>query len=216
MLRRAVLSIIFLIPSGLIAAPSGNDLAGWNYEPLRDDLRVTELFTHDVQSMDDRSIGRVRDALVGADGDMQAVVIEFRHASGGSYALARLQPADVALQPDEETVTVSLGSNTADGASTEAGDGRFMQPPQGVPAQALLGMTVAIDGNDDFATVKDILIDTESRRFAALLIESRESGRVYALPIASASINADKRHVYYPYSKDRITSLDDFESRGDD
>lgn len=169
-MRSALLSLPGLL---LLAAPvTGETAALPDHAALRDDLSLVELFRSDVESMGDRRIGRLRDVLISEQGEITTAVVEFDQGIGNSgFAIALMEWSETALEPADDVITVSIGSDrqASDAFNTE-----------GLPARDIIGRSVALEDDEEFGTIRSILIDPQTRQPTAIVVAT--DGGSYALP----------------------------------
>jgi len=188
----------------IFAAHAAAPLADWSYAPLRDDLRLTDLFQHDVESMNDRRIGRLRDVLVGEGGKFEAAVVEFDQGIGsGGYAIALMEWSDTVLEPASGSMTVSIGHDDQAPETFNV---------EGVAARDIIGRNVLLNDDEPFGRISDILVDPEDQQPSGLLVEFE--GDIYALPFQANGIQLADGPVRSAISRQAVETLGVFESDG--
>lgn len=190
-MQRLFTMLVLLNFSAPVIAGASASLDEWRYDELRDDLRLSEILDHDVQSMTDRSLGQVRDIIIVADGGIEAVVVEFQQGIGNSgVAVGVFEWSDAVVEPAHDAITVSIGSHNEPGQPFDVG---------GVPASEIIGRRVVLADDSEFGQVVDMFIDLERESASALLIEA--DGKQYALPLQRASLEQDAKLVRYAFDR---------------
>lgn len=193
-----VLAMLAFVP-GVLA----QSLDNWNYASLQDDSSVSQLLDRGVVSMTDQPIGKVRNVMLDRDGNFEAMSVEFDNVGGDALALAVFEWSDVAVQPESNEVTVSLGVSTVPAAVSDP------IGTDGVSVRRVIGMPVRLQG-EEFGQVDDILFDEGADRPSAIIVET-QGGERYALPPPRHPLAPASRSLDYDLAVRAVRELGEFE-----
>lgn len=189
------LSLLFLLVfSTPLLAGAAATLDEWCYKELRDDLRLSQLLEHDVQSMADRPMGQVRDVIITDDGSLAAAVVEFQQGIDNSgVAFAIFEWSDAVVEPVQDAITVSIGSNAESSGSFDV---------SGIRASEIIGRRIVLADDPEFGKVVDMFLDLDDARASAVLVEA--GGEQFVLPLQSANFEQDADVVRYPFDRQLV------------
>ena len=196
-MRSALLSLPVLV---LLAMPAAA-APGRDQPALREALSLKKMFRNDVTSMGDRRIGRLRDVLINDQGEITTAVVEFDEGTGNSgFAIALLEWSEVALEPADDVITVSIGSDDQAGAAFST---------DGIPARDIIGRAIALSDEAEFGAIDDVLVDPRTRQPVALVVAA--DGERYALPFPEGVIGEDEI-IRYGMSREDLEAHGAFKS----
>lgn len=185
-----------------LAATATAQPAEWNYDGLRDDLRMSRVLDLGVVSLTDQPIGRVRNVVLDRGGNFEAMSVEFDHVGGDALALALFDWSDVSIQPEQDAVTVSLGVSATPASVTSPIAAR------GIDVRQLIGLPVSLRG-EPFGEVNDILFEASANAPSAIIVETRD-GASYALPPPDGSLDVSAG-LSYDLAPEHVRELGEFE-----
>ncbi|MBW3566812.1 MAG: PRC-barrel domain-containing protein [Proteobacteria bacterium] len=202
-MRSALLSLPGFL---LLAAPAAAEsISSLDHASLRNDLSLRELFRSDVESMSDRRVGRLRDVLINEQGEITTAVVEFDEGIGNSgFAIALMEWSETALEPTDGAITISIGSDNqaSDAFNTE-----------GVPARDVIGRSVVLKDDEEFGTIKNILIDPRTRQPTAVLVAADDAS--YALPYPAGRVRQGDDTIRFDVSRENVEALGEFDHESD-
>lgn len=181
----------------------------WDYEPLYDDWRISQVMDGTVHAAGGKKVGEVHDILFGPEGLVDTIVVEKKVNDELNWQYYEVAWANVDFDPALGQVQLDMSSKEI--ANREKRDVPAFAESSEVEASNLLGMTVNLENQDQYGEIADLLISEGENELSAFVVQSDGIGDMqYAVPAGFETIDVDPAMVELPYDDRLIEDLDRF------
>lgn len=125
---------------------------------------------------------------------------------------ATVQWSDVSYNAEEEVLR--MNTEASSGLQTVQYDQSSAQTLQGeVRASKLVGLEVNLSDEESFGEVEDVMIDPESGKASALVVDTMEffDKERYALPVELQGINVEEESLTLQMTQEEVKAMGEFE-----
>lgn len=203
-----VAAAVAAVPPPLLAAQTIEGIGAWDYRPLYAGRRAGMLIGADLLGLRGDELGAVRDLVVGADGRIQAAVVEASGMLGLGTAEFLAPWSEVEAGPDPDTIIIqAIDTDVPDLIRNSAKAGRGSGTWR---AGGLIGRPVHLSQRSAFGTVNDLVFDQEGA-LLAIVVAPEEGGGPYAYPWSLATVDQAFGVVRLPTTPERLRALGPFD-----
>lgn len=157
--------------------------------------------------------GTVEDESMQDGAERADVSMDSENAGGMETGdgFARVEWSSVSYDNEEDVLRLNGDAASLESVQYEQSSAQDMQDE--VRASELVGMEVDLSDEESFGEVEDVLINAESGKASALVVDSMEffDKERYALPVELNDINAEEETLTLQYSAQQLEEMGEFD-----